>query len=154
MSLFIFISTSLHDTFPDVQAKMFQPSSVVITCSKSGKLTKSFVHYWRDKVLAVVVHKKCLLLSDAWPGQGDKEIYKKVSGCKRLFVPKKTTDQIQPLDIFYNRQMRSIIRHAYDRVMVNQLPISMSTRDNIIRLVPLTHSQLSSKIFHGLVRYA
>ena len=154
MSLFRFISTSLNDTFLDVQAKMFQPNNVIITCSKSGKLTKSLVHYWRDKVLAVIVHKKCLLLSDAWPGQGDEGIYKKVPGCKRLAIPKKTTDKIQPLDVFYNRQMKSIIRHAYDRVMLDQLPISMSARDNIIRLVSLTHSQMSSKIFHGLIRYA
>ncbi|CAF1435566.1 unnamed protein product [Adineta ricciae] len=138
----------------NVQAKMFQPSNVVITCSKSGKLTKSLVHYWRDKVLAAIVHKKCLLLSDAWLGQGDEEIYKRVPGCKRLVIPKKTTDKIQPLDVFHNRQMKSIIRHAYDRVMLDQLPISMSTRNNIIRLVSLTHSQMSSKIFHGLIRYA
>ncbi len=31
---------------------MFQPQNVVITCSKSGKLTTSLVYYWRDKVLA------------------------------------------------------------------------------------------------------
>ena len=109
MSLLIFISTSLNDTLIDVQAKMFQPRNVVITCSKSGKLTTSLVHYWRDKVLVPIVHKKCLLLSDAWPGQSDEEIYKKVPGCKHLAIPKKTTDRIQPLDVFYNRQNKSII---------------------------------------------
>jgi hypothetical protein len=138
----------------DVREKMFQPQNVVITCSKSGKLTISLVYYWRDKVVAPNVPKKCLLLSDAWPGQSDEEIYKKVPECKRFAIPKKTTDRIQPLDVFYNRQMKSIMRHAYDRVVLDQLPISMSTRDNIIRLVSPTHSQMSAEIFRGLIRYA
>lgn len=75
-------------------------------------------------------------------------------GCKRLAIPKKTTDRIQPLDVFYNRQMKSIMRHAYDRVVLDQLPISMITRDNIIRLVSLTHSQMSAEIFRDLIGYA
>jgi len=50
--------------------------------------------------------------------------------------------------------MKSIIRCAYDRVILDQLSIFMSTRDNIIRLVSLVHSQMSAKIFQGLVRYA
>lgn len=135
---------------------MFQPRNVVITCSKSGKLTKSLVHYWSDMVLAPNAPKKCLLLSDAWLTQSDVEIYKKVPGCKRLGIgiPQKTTDRLQPLDVFYNRQMKSIMRRAYDRVILDQLPIAMSTRDNIIRLVSLTHNQMSAKVFNGLIRYA
>ncbi|CAF1592593.1 unnamed protein product [Adineta ricciae] len=71
----------------NVRAKMFQPRNIVITCSKSGKLTKSLVHYWSDMVLVPNAPEKCLLLSDAWPTQSDVEIYKKVSGCKRLGIP-------------------------------------------------------------------
>ena len=110
---------------------MFQPRNVVITCSKSGKLTKSVVHYWSNMVLAPNAPRKCLLLSDAWPTQGDVDIYQKVPGCKRLGIPQKITDRLQPLDVFYNRQMKSIIRRAYDRVILDQLPIAMSTQDNI-----------------------
>jgi hypothetical protein len=154
VSLIISAITSLADASLDVREKMFEPQNVVITCSKFGKLTTSLVYYWRDKVLAPNAPKKCLRLSDAWPGQSDEEIYKKVPGCKRLAIPKKTTDRIQPLDVFYNRQMKSIIRHAYDPVILDQLPVAMSARDNIIRLVSLTHSQTSAEIFRGLIRYA
>ena len=45
-----------------------------------------------------------------------------------------------------------MIRHAYNRVIFDQLPIVMSTRDNIIRLVLLTHNQMSAEIFRGLIR--
>ena len=59
----------------------------------------------------------------------------------------------QLLDVLYSRQMKSIIRRADDRVILDQLSISMSTRDNIIRLVSMMLSQMCTKIFHGLVHY-
>ena len=74
-------------------------------------------------------------------------------GSKRLAIPQKATDRLQPLDVFYNRQKKSIIPRAYDHVILVQLPIAMSTRDNIIRLVSLTHNQMSAKVFNGLIRY-
>ena len=116
-------------------------------------LASIFFRGWYDMVLAPNTPKKCLPLSDAWPTQGDVDIYQKVPGCKRLGIPQKTTDRLQPLDVLYNRQMKSIIRRAYDRVILDQLPIAMSTRDNIIRLVSLTHNQMSAKVFNGLIRY-
>ncbi|CAF1688983.1 unnamed protein product, partial [Adineta ricciae] len=64
----------------NVRAKMFQPRNVVITCSKSGKLTKSLVHYCSDMILSPNAPKKCLLLSDAWPTQSAVEVYKKAPG--------------------------------------------------------------------------
>ena len=138
----------------DIREKMLKPKNVVITCSKAGKLTTSLVYYWRDNILVPNVSTKSLFLSDAWPRQRDEEIYTNVPGCKFLAIPKITTDRIQPLDVLYNRQMKSIIRRAYDRVILDELHISMSRRDNIIRLVPLVHSQMSAKVFQDLVRYA
>ena len=90
----------------------------------------------------------------AWPGQDDVDIYTKVPGCKRLAIPKKTTDRLQPLDVFYSLQMKSIILRAHDRVILDQLPITKRTRDNIIRLVSLMHNQMSAKFFNGLIRCA
>ncbi len=87
-------------------------------------------------------------------GKVMKRYIRKCQDANVLLFQKKTTDRIQPLDVFYNRQMKSIIRHAYDRVILDQLPDAMSTRGNIIRLVSLTHSQMSAEIFRGLIRYA
>ena len=67
---------------------------------------------------------------------------------------KKTTDQIQPLDVFFNRQMKVIPRRLYDRVLLDELDINMSERNNIIRLMSLTHNQLSAKVFRPMIQYA
>ena len=65
-----------------------------------------------------------------------------------------STDRLQPLDVFYNRQTKSTINRAYNRVILDQLPIPISTRDNIIRLASLKHRRISAKNFQGLIRYA
>ena len=63
-------------------------------------------------------------------------------------------DKLQPLDILFNRQMKSIFRYMYGCIHLDQSPISMSETNNIIKLVSLCYSQVSSQLFHGLVEYA
>jgi hypothetical protein len=133
---------------------MFRADNVVVTCSKSGKLTSSHVGYWIDQVLISNISDKCLLLSDSWRGQNDNQIYRKVKGLKRLQIPDKTTDKIQPLDMYFNRQMKGIIRRIYDRVALDQLNIQMSDRNSIIKLVSLVYSQMAAPVFRKLVQYS
>lgn len=40
-----------------VKKRLFQPSNVIITCSKSGKLTTSLVRYWCDNCLIPSIDK-------------------------------------------------------------------------------------------------
>ncbi|CAF1957583.1 unnamed protein product [Rotaria magnacalcarata] len=137
-----------------VKENLFRANNVIVTCSKSGKLDTTLVQCWFDHVFLPSTPRKSLLISDSWTGHKDPNIYAKSKGCKRVEIPKNTTDQIQPLDVFYNRQMKSIIRKMYDRVMLDQLSISLMERNNIIQLISLVHSQMSAPIFQNLIRYA
>jgi len=140
----------------NIRSHLFKASNVVITCSSSGKLTTSLVEYSHDHVLLPSFghHKKFLLISDCWRGQTyGKGLYDHILGCTRLEIPKKTTDQIQPLDVFFNRQMKVIPRRLYDRVLLYELDINISERNNIIRLMSLTHNQLSAEVFRPMIQY-
>jgi hypothetical protein len=141
-----------------VKKKLFKPSNVVITCSSSGKLTSSLVAYWRDKCLIPSIGGKCLLLSDSWAGQKDEKLYDK-KNCNgkevfRLEIPKRTTSELQPLDCFYNRQIKNFIKKIYNRVALDQIPIHLYERNNIIKLVSLMHDQLSAPVFQLMVKYS
>ena len=141
----------------NIRTNLFKATNVVVTCSSSGKLTTSLVEYWRDNALLPSVgdRKKFLLLSDCWGGQASgKGLYEQIPGCTRLEIPKKTTSMIQPLDVFFNRQFKVIPRKLFDRVMLDELDIRISQRNNIIRLMSLTHNQLSSKVFRPMIQYA
>ena len=124
-----------------VKARLFKPDNVVVTCSSSGKLTSSLVTYWRDNCLLPSIPSKCLLLSDTWSAQSDPKLYEK-SMCDRkdivrLEIPWKTTSDLQPLDTFFNRQIKNFIKKVHQRVALDEIDVHMSDRNNIIKLVSL-----------------
>ena len=99
--------------------------------------------------------QKTLLLSDSWSGQADgKGIYESVKGLKRLEIPWKTTSKIQPLDVFFNRRWKIIVRKVYERVILDEIDIQLAQRNIIIRLQSLVHNQLSPSVFTPMIRYA
>ena len=139
-----------------VKKNLFQPTNVVITCSKSGKLTSSLVAYWRDKCLVPSLDKKCLLLSDSYSGQNDPKLYEdiKSKSIQRIMIPKNTTCDIQPLDRYFNRQMKILIKRIYHHVAIEQIDINLWERNNIIKLTSLVHNQLSSRLFNDMIQYS
>ena len=73
---------------------------------------------------------------------------------KRLKIQRKTTSKIQPLDVFFNRQWKVIVRRVYERVLLDELEIHLAQRNNIIRLQSLIHNQLLSSVFTPMIFYA
>ncbi|CAF3482491.1 unnamed protein product [Rotaria sp. Silwood2] len=139
----------------NVKRNLFKPNNIILTCSKSGKLTSSLVEYWRDEVLKPLIdNKKYLLISDCWGAQQADSIYEKVTNIKRLEIKKKTTSIIQPLNVYFNRQYKVIARKLYDYIRLHNVDINLAQRNNIIKMNPLIHNQLSSRIFNGMIRYA
>ncbi|CAF4354128.1 unnamed protein product [Didymodactylos carnosus] len=134
-----------------VKRHLFQPKNVVITCSASGKLTASLVKYWRDNRFLPLVGAKCLLLSDSYPGQNRKELdqLKNCGGKKvtRSQIPQNTTDELQPQDCYFTRQIKSFLKACYHRVALDELDMHLHERNNIIRLASLMHNQLSADVF-------
>ncbi|CAF3873098.1 unnamed protein product [Rotaria sp. Silwood1] len=141
-----------------VKRNLFEPKNVVITCSSSGKLTSSLVKYWRDKILVPSIGKKALLLSDSWSGQNDDNIYNELKSIgkavHRIQIPPKTTSDIQPLDKYFNRQMKNLAKRLYNRVALDELNVNLYERNNIIKLVSLIHSQLSAPVFKDMILYS
>ena len=141
-----------------VKRNLFKLSNVIITCSSSGKLTSSLVSYWRDHCLLPSIGSKCLLFSDSWSAQNNTNLYDKVNCNKknitRIQIPQKSTNDLQPLDVYYNRQLKNFIKRIYNRISLDEIPINMYERNNIIKLVSLTHNQLSAVVFHKMIQYS
>ena len=143
-----------------VKRSLFEPKNVVITCSSPGKLTSSLVKYWRDKVLVPSIGRKVLLLSDSWSSQNDESIYHDIKSIKkeirRIQIPPKTTSDIQPLDKYFQCQIKNLAKRLYNRVALDQLNVILHERNNIIRLlVPsLIHNQISVPVFENMILYS
>ena len=119
---------------------MHQPNT--ITCSSSGKLTMSLVDYWRDNCFLPLIGGKCLLLSDSYPGESREETSLpenyKGKHVKLLQIPQNSIADLQPLDCYFNRQIKNFLKASYHRVALDELDIHLHERNNIIRLVNLS----------------
>ena len=139
----------------NIKKSLFRASNVIVTCSKSGKLTTSLVQYWIKEVLQPTVgDEKVLLLSDSWGGQTDPQLYMDMEHLRIEIIPKKTTALIQPLDITINRQYKHIVRTVFDHVRLYGIDYNISQRNNIIKLTSLSYNQLCSTKFMPMIRYS
>lgn len=138
----------------NVKKNLFDAKNIVLTCSKSGKLSSSLVKYWRDQCLIPNLRTQTLLFVDSLPHQIDPNIYKELKNFQYRVIPPKTTATTQPLDVYYNRQHKKIVRRIYDHVRLDRIDINLSERNNLIKLQSLVHSQMCSKVFRPMVQYA
>jgi len=144
---------------PIVEKNLFRPSNVVVTCTKSGKLTKDIVKkLWSDKILFPSIRMKSLILLDSWSGHNKQSIYSDPEGgdktCDLLVIPPKTTSIAQPLDCYYFGQHKDIARKMYERVSLDNININLREINNIIKMKSLIINQLSAEIFKPMIRYS
>jgi hypothetical protein len=69
-------------------------------------------------------------------------------------LPKGTTGFKQPLDRYFFRIWKSFARRINDYVVLDDIPIMMHQRDNILKLQSLIHNQLGSPIFKSFRQVA
>ena len=143
---------------PRVKQSLYQANNIHVTCSKSGKLTKTHVQYWAKNILCPSVSKDCLLLLDSWSGQTDPSIYDHVFDknitCKQMQIPPKTTGDIQPLDRSFFRQWKYLKQKIYDRVAIDEMNVEIRSRNCILKMQSLIHNQLSAQRFSNLIKHA
>ncbi|KAK0177103.1 hypothetical protein PV328_001182 [Microctonus aethiopoides] len=102
---------------------------------------------WLKNVFFPNVESKSSLLIDSWTGHcpdavksvkpSDKEV-------EVMIIPKGTTGNIQPLDVFGFRVWKNFVKHFSDSVILHGDNLNLHLRNNIIKLQSLTHNQLSS----------
>jgi hypothetical protein len=143
---------------PRIKQSIYQASNIHVTCSKSGKLTKTHIQYWAENVLSSCISEDCLLLIDSWSGQTDPSIYDDISTenitCKQMQIPPKTTGDIQPLDRYFFRQWKYLKQKIYDRVAIDQMDIDICSRNCILKMHSLIHNQFAAQRFSPLIKYA
>jgi len=153
--LFLCLKEANGHLSDNIKRNLFTATNVLVTCSKSGKLTTSLVQYWINNVLkSTIGTRNCFLLSDYWGGQRDEKLYAELKHLKRLEIPKKTTAMMQPCDVHYNRQYKYLVRRMYHHVRLYDLEVHLAQRNNIIKMNSLVYNQLSSPKFYPIIQYA
>ena len=66
-SLFLCLKEASGHLGDTIKKNLFGPNNIILTCSKSGKITSSLIEDWRDNVLAPIIKDEdYLLISDSW----------------------------------------------------------------------------------------
>lgn len=140
-----------------------QAPNLYLLCSTSGKLTKPLILDWFRDVLFPTFDlnqdKKGMLLVDSWGGFSDKEaIFSQTTGdTANVYVeqmPPKVTGLIQPLDLLFFRPWKMYLRIISDYVVFNRLNISLTNRNQTIKLMSLVHYQFCAERYKDMIRYS
>ena len=98
--------------------------------------------------------EKCLLLLDSYSGQKDDNIFECNSNLKRLTIPPKTTDLLQPCDIGLFRYCKLVSKTIHNYVILEGISIDLSLRDNICKMWSLIYNQFNSDLFTNFLKNA
>lgn len=130
-------------------------TNVVITSSKSGKLTTGlYKDFLVNALKPYVQNEKFLLLIDSWGGQTNPELYdeifqddKKLATCTIKVIPPKCTPLVQPCDVYFYRQVKNLIKRLQDCAFLIEREREINSREDCIKIQSIVHHQLSSPIF-------
>ncbi|XP_046740448.1 uncharacterized protein LOC124407901 [Diprion similis] len=145
------------DFGPRVEKTLFKPTNVFVSASKSGKLTSDHFKQWLTEIYFPNVGDNSALLIDSWSGHCSEVVDAVTPPNKKIvlkIIPKGTTGQIQPLDVFGFRIWKNFVRHFSDIVILSGSDINLHLRNNIIKLQSLVHNQLSSPRYINMLKYA
>lgn len=136
--------------------------NVIVTCSKSGELTKELYKEFLTHTLSPYVDKnKFLLIIDSWKCQTDitlyDDIFKDEAGratCNIKVVPSKCTVICQPCDVYFYRQVKNFIKRLQNASVLLKQKREITTREDIIKIHSLLLHQLRAPIFTSMIQYA
>lgn len=136
--------------------------NVYVTCSKSGKLSKSLYQEYLKYVLKpYVLDNEFLYIIDSWTGQTDLSMYDEIfkdqdslPTCSVKVIPGKCTGMCQPLDVFFYRQLKLFIKRLQNCVVLMEEGRDIDSREDCLKKHSLMGHQLAAREFQDMIRYA
>jgi len=136
-----------------------------VDTSASGKMTKNHVRRWYENVFKLDVptddNIQTLLLVDSWSGQTDATVVHEVFPGKQItvsIIPPKATKYIQPIDRYFFRQYKSIIRRIDEEVRCKSTDVEslvkLHDRKFMIRMHSCVYNQFCAPPFKQMIQYA
>ncbi|XP_044583973.1 uncharacterized protein LOC123264637 isoform X2 [Cotesia glomerata] len=139
----------------NVEEYLKKYKNVIVTSSKSGKLTTTLYKNFLEKCLMPYVQKnKFLLIIDSWTGQVKPKLYdeifqddKKMPTCTFKVIPPKCTPLVQPCDVYFYRQVKNFIKRLQSTAELLDKNYEIHSREDCIKIHSIIHHQLSAPIF-------
>ncbi|XP_025160571.1 uncharacterized protein LOC112589900 [Harpegnathos saltator] len=136
--------------------------NVVVTCSKSGKLTKElYKNYLETTLKSYVKNDKFLLIIDSWGGQTDAALHDEIfwnddgdATCTLKIILAKCTPFCQPCNVYFYRQVKLLIKRLQNAPILIKEEREIASREDAIKIHSIVHHQLSAPSFENMIKYA
>lgn len=145
-----------------VEKTLFSAPNLITSASKSGKLSTALVEDFLDKIIVPNAEfNQILYILDNWTAQTNMQLYderfedKETFDFNVTFVPESCTDLCQPLDTYFHRQLKLIVKQLYYYDSLHEIweNSELCTRNGVLKLQSLVHFILSAPVFIPMVRY-
>ena len=139
---------------------VFAAPNLYVTCGKSHIMTVKTLHEFMKHVyFQTAMPDVSLMICDSWSAFNNHErLQEMVPEGKTLLIeqiPPSATCIAQPLDLYYFRQFKDFVKELSD-LLTNpdheSLNVSLNDRDNIIKLMSLSHFQFSAPVFREMCK--
>jgi DDE superfamily endonuclease/Tc5 transposase-like protein len=145
---------------PIVEKNLFLAPNIIVKCSKSGKLTRNLVEQFLEEAVQPKAKGDILYIIDKWSGHADEAMYESRfmndnTNMKVMLIPENCTDLVQPLDTYFHRQLKFLVRQFYEFAMLHENDHHesvLTSRNGILKLQSLVHFLLSAPAFKNMIR--
>ena len=126
-----------------------RPTNMYIEAHSTHIMTKALLNVWIDKVFLPNASSESLLIVDSWPAFRDHQNFDNRAQLhgkeiKVMNIPAGCTGKVQPLDVHFFGPSKRIMKHIHAFVRNNDIAFSLSTRDNLIKVLSLVYDQLQA----------
>uniref|UniRef100_A0A914C992 Transposase n=1 Tax=Acrobeloides nanus TaxID=290746 RepID=A0A914C992_9BILA len=121
----------------------------------SGLCDAEIIVEWFQKLMLPATNQGSVLLVDSWGGYN--QAIQSVVVQQHLYteiIPPKATSRIQPLDIYFNRPFKNMLRRISDKTRLKYSDHILAVRENIAKIISLVHYQFTAQRFKPLIAYA
>uniref|UniRef100_A0A1I7ZR97 DDE-1 domain-containing protein n=2 Tax=Steinernema glaseri TaxID=37863 RepID=A0A1I7ZR97_9BILA len=121
--------------------------------SKYGMMSSALTCDWMSDVFLQNSEPKSVLILDSWTG------YKRATKAHSedvdiRIIPPKGTSMVQPLDLYFNRQLKDYYRKLTAMATRGDPDFIVSVRKNMATLLNITMKQFSAPRFKNMIQYA
>lgn len=140
--------------------------NIHVICTKSGKMTNYTIRNWvknciEDSYSRGIIPEsptEVLLLLDNFSAHKhqkfDEAFDENIIKIRREFIPSGTTCIAQPLDTYFNHDLKYFIKTFDNRIRLDGLDIDIGNRFTLMRIFSLLWDQLSSGCFKEMILYS
>ena len=132
--------------------------NLVVRSHTSHIMTKGLMVEWIRECVVPELSEKTLLILDHWTSFRDHEtIQSLVPDGKSLIVrniPPGATSRVQPLDVFFFRQFKRVMRRIHEYVNANVPEFEIARRDNILRVLEVVWNQFCHPSYKDFLQYS